>query len=108
MAVFYALAEPRRRRIIELLAANGQLSAGEIQSKFNVTAQAISQHLGVLLSAKLVIMKKDAQRHIYQLNPTSVSEVEEWAKDMERLWNDRFEKLDIILEEEKKKSARKR
>jgi len=101
MDMFYALAEPRRRRIIELLAHNGQLSATQIYRKFDVTAQAVSQHLGVLLDAKLVRMEKRAQQHIYRLNTESISEVEEWAREMEALWNKRFDRLDDVLEEQK-------
>ena len=58
MDAFLAIAEPRRRRILELLASNGQLTATEIYKKFNITAQAVSQHLKVLLDAKLVNMEK--------------------------------------------------
>jgi DNA-binding transcriptional ArsR family regulator len=108
MDKFYALAEPRRRRIIELLACSGRLSATEIYRKFDVTGQAISQHLRVLLDAKLVLMEKHAQQHIYELNPAAISEVEEWAKQVEKLWNDRFDKLDAVLKEEKKRHAKKR
>ncbi|MGD0511017.1 MAG: metalloregulator ArsR/SmtB family transcription factor [Candidatus Micrarchaeaceae archaeon] len=108
MDVFYALAEPRRRRIIGLLASNGKLSATEICSRFDVTAQAISQHLRVLLDANLVRMEKHAQQRIYRLNPKSISEVEKWVKLTERIWNQRLDRLDGLLEAEKKKNAKKR
>lgn len=108
MDMFYALAEPRRRKIIELLAYNGQLSATQIYRKFDVTAQAISQHLGILLDAKLVRMEKHAQQHIYQLNPDSMAELEGWAKHMEKLWAERLDRLDEVLEQEKNKNAKNR
>lgn len=108
MDVFYALAEPRRRKIVELLAASGQLSATEIYRKFDVTAQAISQHLAVLREARIVLMDKRAQRHIYRLNTDSVLEMEEWVKRMEKLWNARFDRLEILLEQEKGKNAKNR
>jgi DNA-binding transcriptional ArsR family regulator len=108
MDMFYALAEPRRRRIIELLANSGQLTATQIYKKFDVTAQAISQHLGILLDAKLVLMHKHSQQHIYELNPASIYEIEEWAKQTERLWKERFDRLDGVLESEKKKNAKSR
>jgi len=108
MDVFYALAEPRRRRIIELLASNGKLSATEICSKFDVSAQAISQHLRVLLNVHLVHMEKHAQQRIYQLNPESISEVTKWIKLTERRWNERIDRLDSLLEAKKRKNTKKR
>ncbi|MCL5412258.1 MAG: metalloregulator ArsR/SmtB family transcription factor [Candidatus Marsarchaeota archaeon] len=106
MDVFYALAEPRRRKIVELLAREGQMSATNIYGKFDVTAQAISQHLRVLREAKLVKMEKQAQRHIYQVNPDSILEVERWARDTERLWVDRFDRLDEVFKTEKHNAKR--
>ena len=105
MDAFYALAEPKRRRIVEILADKGQMSATEISKKFDITAQAISQHLKVLLDARLVVMRKQAQRHIYQVNPASILEIEEWVKKIESNWNESLDKLDLVLHAEK--SARK-
>lgn len=106
MDVFYAIAEPNRRRIIELLAENGGLSSSEICSNFKVTAQAISQHLGILLDAGLVRMHKKAQRHIYELNANSMAELGEWTTRMEKAWNARLDRLGTALEEEKARTKR--
>jgi DNA-binding transcriptional ArsR family regulator len=103
MDTFYVLAEPRRRKILELLAINGQLTSGEISKKFNITAQAISQHLNVLLEAKVVLMKKKAQKHIYFINTSKVVEVEEWAKKIETQWNSRLDNLEKLLQKENTK-----
>ncbi len=103
MDIFYALAEPTRRSIVEMLALNGQLSATDIYSKFKVSASAISQHLKVLRESKLVNMEKRAQQRIYQLNPDAMVELETWAKKMNQQWNQRFDALDVLLEEEKNK-----
>lgn len=100
--VFNALAEPRRRSIVELLAKEGQLSAGEIYGRFGVTAQAVSQHLRILLGARLLRMEKRAQRHIYSLNPESMKEIEQWASGMHALWSQSLDRLDEVLQEEKK------
>ncbi len=108
MDKFQALAEPTRRDIMEMLAANGQLCATEICGKFHVTPPAISQHLRVLREARLVRMEKRAQQRIYQINPAAMLEVEEWAKQMTQLWNQRFDDLDTLLKAEKKKTSRKR
>lgn len=108
MDIFYALAEPRRRKIIELLASNGQLTATQICNKFDITAQAISQHLKILREAKLVVMEKRSQQRIYQMNPHSMLEVEKWTRQMEDLWSKRFDRLDKLLEEEKRKTRSKK
>ena len=101
--LFYALAEPTRRDIIELLASNGQLSATDISNNFAVSAPAISQHLKVLREADFVRVEKRAQQRIYRINPEAMSEIEEWVQEMTRQWNARFNVLDKILEAEKRK-----
>ena len=101
--LFYALAEPTRRDIIELLASNGQLSATDISNNFPVSAPAISQHLKVLREANFVRVEKRAQQRIYRINPEAMSEIEEWVREMTKQWNARFNVLDRILEAEKRK-----
>lgn len=101
MDIFQALAEPTRRKIIEILAERGQLSATEICEQFQVTPQAISQHLKILREAKLVQVEKRAQQRIYSVNAQAVQEIEDWARQMTELWNQRFYALDKILKSEK-------
>jgi DNA-binding transcriptional ArsR family regulator len=108
MEIFSALAEPTRRNIIEMLASNGQLSATDICDKFPVSPPAISQHLKVLREANLVRVEKRAQQRIYQINPDAMLELEEWAKRMTELWDERFDALDKILAAEKKKKILKK
>jgi DNA-binding transcriptional ArsR family regulator len=102
--LFYALAEPTRRDILELLASKGQLAVSDIYENFDVSAPAISQHLKVLREADLVQMEKRAQQHIYNLNPQAMAEIEVWIQKMTKSWNDRFSMLDKVLEREKKKT----
>jgi DNA-binding transcriptional ArsR family regulator len=66
MDMFTALAEPTRRDILVLLGTHGQLSAGEIYTKFTSSPPAISQHLKVLRDAELVTVEKHAQQRLYQ------------------------------------------
>jgi DNA-binding transcriptional ArsR family regulator len=103
MDTFYALAEPTRRKIIELLARYGELSATEISDRFDVSAPAISQHLKVLREAELVTVEKRAQQRIYRLNPQAVDQVEDWARQVTSLWNQRFDALEVVLKQEKEK-----
>ena len=103
MDKFSALADPTRRNIIEMLAIHGQLCATEISDKFQVSPSAISQHLKVLREANLVRMEKRAQQRLYRINPEPLLELEEWVSRMRELWDERFEALDKVLQEEMKK-----
>lgn len=102
-SLFYALADPNRRTIMELLASKGQMSATEIYGNFTVSHPAVSQHLRVLREAELVRLQKDAQRHIYSLNPGGMNELEDWVKELTELWSRRFDRLDEVLLAEKRK-----
>jgi DNA-binding transcriptional ArsR family regulator len=106
--MFYALAEPTRRGIVELLATRGQLPATKIYDNFTVSHPAISQHLKVLREANLVQMEKRAQQHVYRINTGAMIELEDWAKRIMDLWAQRFDALDGVLVEEKRKKLRKK
>ena len=101
--LFSALADPTRRTIIELLAAHGQMSAGDIYANFSMTNPAVSQHLKILRKAELVQIEKDAQKHLYRLNPNKMHSLENWIKQTTDLWNDRFDRLDSLLDAENRK-----
>ncbi|HZY69559.1 MAG TPA: metalloregulator ArsR/SmtB family transcription factor [Thermoplasmata archaeon] len=100
MDAFLALAEPRRRRVVEILAHRGKLSASQICDEFDVTPQAISQHLRVLREADVIHMEKSAQRRLYTFNPQSTTRIQVWAAEMARLWNRRLDRLNKLLKEE--------
>jgi len=100
MDTFAVLAEPRRRRVVEILAHRGKLSASQICDEFDVTPQAISQHLRVLREANVIHMERRAQRRLYTFNPQSTNQIQVWAADMAKLWNRRLDRLDKILKEE--------
>jgi DNA-binding transcriptional ArsR family regulator len=100
MDAFDALAEPHRRRVVEILARRGTLSASEICDEFDVTPQAISQHLRVLREADVLRMEKRAQRRLYALNPRSMDRIQAWATQMARLWISRLNRLEEALQED--------
>jgi DNA-binding transcriptional ArsR family regulator len=102
MDIFYALSDPTRRKILELLAHQGELSATQIYANFQVSPPAISQHLKVLREANLVRMEKHAQQRIYQINPEAVLELEDWSKQLAQQWNQRLDGLDELLKSQKK------
>jgi len=100
MDAFSALAEPRRRKIIEILASDGELSATQIYTRFDITPQAVSQHLKVLLAAGLLEVERRSQQHIYQLSPDPMAEVEQWLAHTRHLWSERLDNLDKLLKAE--------
>jgi DNA-binding transcriptional ArsR family regulator len=108
MDKFSALADPTRRQIIELLAGRGELSATEISERFTMTAPAVSQHLKVLREAQLVRMEKRGQQRIYRLDPGALTEFEVWVHKLAARMEDRFARLDEILEAEQKKGKSKK
>lgn len=84
-----ALADPTRRRIVELLAER-DLAAGEIAARFKLSAPAISQHLKVLRAAALVRVRADAQRRIYELDPDGLAALEQWLGHVRQSWRRRL------------------
>lgn len=92
MDAMAALADPTRRRIVELL-ADGDRPAGEIASHFEVSGPAISRHLRVLRQTGIAHYRRDAQRWVYALNPDSITEVDRWMRDTLLRWQQRFDAL---------------
>src|SRR5207253_7604511 len=107
MDMFVALADPTRRAILEIRANRGELSATAIYEHFSVSPQAISQHLKVLREARLVVMEKRAQKHLYSLNQETLSQFETWVQQTRQRWEERFGALDRVLEAEKQKLAQR-
>ena len=97
-----ALADPTRRRIVETL-AGGALSSGEIASRFSISAPAISQHLKTLRLARLVRVRAEAQRRIYELDPAGVDEMSAWIAQIRRFWSTRLDALETQLRTEQAK-----
>jgi DNA-binding transcriptional ArsR family regulator len=94
-----ALADPTRRRIVESL-ANGPMSSGEIAARFPITKPAISQHLKTLRQARLVRVRAEAQRRIYELDPDGVGELAAWVDRLKAFWNPRLDALEANLRQE--------
>ncbi len=93
---FEALADPTRRRILELL-ASGEHTAGEIADQFPVSRPAISRHLRVLRETGLVRYREEAQRRVYALDPTPLAELDAWLGRYRRFWQNRMDALDTEL-----------
>jgi DNA-binding transcriptional ArsR family regulator len=90
------LADPTRQRIVEML-AGGALSSGDIASRFKLSPPAISQHLKTLRGARLVTVRAEAQKRIYQLDPEGVQNLSEWVEHIRAFWNPRLDALEAAL-----------
>ncbi len=99
MTALQALSDPTRQRIVEMLAA-GALSSGEIAGRFDMSAPAISQHLKTLRDARLVTVRADKQKRIYQLDPDGVDELSAWVDRIRAFWNPRLDALEAVLKKE--------
>jgi len=98
MDAMAALADPVRRRIVELL-ADGERAAGEIAANFDVTGPAISRHLRVLRESGVATYRREAQRWVYALNPDAITEVDRWMRDTLLRWQKRFDALGAHLDD---------
>ena len=92
MDVYEVLAEPRRRRIIELVGER-ERTAGEIGEALGISQPGASQHLRTLREAGLLVVRKDAQRRLYSLQPAKLAEVDAWLEPYRRLWIRRIDAL---------------
>jgi DNA-binding transcriptional ArsR family regulator len=94
-----ALADPTRRRIVELLARRDR-TAGEIVDEFDMSAPAISQHLKVLREAGLVTTRAEGQSRIQALNPEGLDEIGAWLNRTRQFWSNRLDALERALRAE--------
>jgi DNA-binding transcriptional ArsR family regulator len=95
---FNAVAEPRRREILDVL-VRGERSVNDLVEQLGVAQPVVSKHMRVLREVGLVRVRDEGRQRIYRLEPGPLREVFDWVKDYERLWTERFELLDAVLEE---------
>ena len=96
MQSLLAIADPTRRRIVELLAERERTS-GELVEEFEMSAPAISQHLNVLREAGIVVTRAEGQSRIQSLNPAGFDEVEAWLEKTRSVWSSRLDALEREL-----------
>lgn len=96
MDALQALADPTRRRIVELL-ADGDRTAGEIVNAFPISQPAVSRHLRVLRESGVVTSTVDAQRRIYGLAPAPLDELSGWLDGLRATWANRLDALGTEL-----------
>ena len=99
---FNAVAEPRRRAILDAL-AGGERAVNDLVELLDVAQPQVSKHLRVLREVGLVRVRDEGRRRLYRLDGASLKPIHDWVKGYERLWNDRFDELDVVLEDLKRK-----
>lgn len=102
-----AIADPTRRRIVELLAQRDR-TVGEIVAEFEVSAPAISQHLKVLREAGLVNSRVEGQTRIQTLNPAGLDEISLWLERTRHFWSHRLDALEQALRADDERQRRKK
>jgi DNA-binding transcriptional ArsR family regulator len=96
--MFEVLAEPHRRRILDLLLVE-ERGVGELVSELGISQPGVSKHLRVLREAGLVKARVDAQRRVYRLHPESLREIDEWLTPYRAAWGRRIDALERRLDE---------
>ena len=99
MTPFEAIAEPNRRRLLDLLRA-GELPAGDLVEATGLSQPGVSKHLRLLREAGLVSVRPDGQRRLYRLEPDSLADLDTWLRPFRQFWADRLDALDDHLENE--------
>jgi DNA-binding transcriptional ArsR family regulator len=100
--ILNALAEPNRLQIVELL-RDGPLTVGGITDKLGMNQPQVSKHLRVLSEAGLVDVQPIANRRYYKLRGEPLKEMNDWVQSFQKIWEDRFDRLDDYLQELQRK-----
>ena len=95
---FNAIAEPRRRQILDVL-ARGERPVNDLVSELGLAQPQVSKHLRVLREVGAVDVRGDGRQRVYRLNGAALRPIHDWVKDFERTWSERFEQLDAVLDE---------
>jgi DNA-binding transcriptional ArsR family regulator len=96
--VFNAVAEPRRREILDLLAA-GERPVNDIVDRLGLAQPQVSKHLRVLREVGVVDVRDEGRRRVYRLNGLALKPIHDWVQNFERSWSERFDLLDAVLAE---------
>lgn len=99
---FNAVAEPKRRQILEVLGAR-ELSVNDIVERLGWPQPMVSKHLGVLKQVGLVRERRVGRQRMYRVNAKQLKPIYDWVAPFERYWSGRFERLDEVLDEMRKR-----
>ncbi len=95
---FNAVAEPRRRQILDAL-ASGEHSVGELVERLHVAQPVVSKHLKVLRDVDLVAAREAGRQRLYRLNGAPLKTIHDWVRSYEQSWSQAFDRMDIVLQE---------
>ena len=98
---FNAVAEPRRRQILDVL-AGGERPVNDLVARLKLAQPQVSKHLRVLREVGLVEVRDEGRQRLYRLNGQPLKPIHDWVKNYEQAWNERFDALDEVLEELKR------
>jgi DNA-binding transcriptional ArsR family regulator len=96
--VFNAVAEPRRRQILDVL-AGGERPVNDLVRVLGLAQPQVSKHLRVLREVGAVDVRDEGRRRLYRLNGHALKPIHDWVRHYERSWSERFGELDVVLEE---------
>ena len=99
---FNAVAEPRRREILDAL-ADGEHPVNDLVQSLGLAQPQVSKHLRVLRQVGAVEVRDEGRQRLYRLNGRALKPIHDWVSSYERLWSDRFDQLDVVLEDLKAK-----
>ena len=102
---FNAVAEPRRREILDLL-AGGERPVNDLVRLLGLAQPQVSKHLRVLREVGAVDVRNEGRQRLYRLNGKALKPIHDWVKSYERLWSERFAELDVVLDELKEQEER--
>lgn len=105
--VFQAIADPTRRAIISLVALQA-MTPGAIAENFDSSRQTISKHIQILNECELLKQTQTGREIYYHFNPKKLKEMAEWLEPYRKMWDDRFDAIDDMLNEMKKKPKSKK
>jgi DNA-binding transcriptional ArsR family regulator len=95
---FNAVAEPRRRDILDVL-AGGERPVNDLVRELGLGQPQVSKHLRVLREVGAVDVRDEGRRRLYRVNPVALKPIHDWVTGFERLWAERFDELDAVLED---------
>ena len=99
---FNAVAEPRRRQILDAL-VEGERPVNDLVRELGLAQPLVSKHLRVLREVGAVDVREDGRRRLYRLNGHALKPIHDWVKDYERTWSERFDRMDAVLEDLQRK-----
>ena len=99
---FNAVAEPRRRQILDVL-AGGERPVNDLVRELRLAQPQVSKHLRVLREVGAVAVREEGRRRLYRLNGHALKPIHDWVSEYERTWAARFDQLDVVLDDLKEK-----